>query len=102
MEKRYSTDLSDDEWECLELHLPPPTSEDAPGPAAPVRSSTPSSTSSRAAAPGGCCPRTFRLGRPSTGGSADGERTAPSSGSTTPCASVYGPAWAGTRCLARA
>jgi putative transposase len=30
MEKRYSTDLSDDEWECLELHLPPPNKRGRP------------------------------------------------------------------------
>ena len=42
------------------------------------------------------------LGGPSTGGLVDGERTEPSSGSTPPCASVYGPAWAGTHYLARA
>jgi putative transposase len=30
MEKRYSTDLSDDEWGCLELHLPPPNKRGRP------------------------------------------------------------------------
>jgi putative transposase len=30
MEKCYSTDLSDDEWECLELHLPPPNKRGRP------------------------------------------------------------------------
>src|SRR5829696_634941 len=39
------------------------------------RSSTPSSMCSRAAAPGGFCPETSPLGRPSTTGSGDGAST---------------------------
>jgi putative transposase len=30
MGKCYSTDLSDDEWECLELHLLPPNKRGRP------------------------------------------------------------------------
>ena len=30
MEKCYSTDLSDDEWECLELHVPTPNKRGRP------------------------------------------------------------------------
>jgi putative transposase len=30
MEKCYSTDLSDEEWECLKLHLPPPNKRGRP------------------------------------------------------------------------
>jgi putative transposase len=30
MEKGYSTDLSDDEWECLELFVPPPNKRGRP------------------------------------------------------------------------
>src|SRR5918998_2889515 len=78
-----------------------PTREEDRDLTALARSSTPSSTCSRAAALGGYCPRTFRLGRPSTGGSADGGWMEPSSESTLPCASGCGVAWAGIRCPAR-
>ena len=30
MEKRYSTDLTDDKWECLELHVPAPNKRGRP------------------------------------------------------------------------
>ena len=30
MEKCYSTDLSDDEWECLQPHVPPPNKRGRP------------------------------------------------------------------------
>jgi transposase len=43
--------------------FPHPTSEDDRKLTPPARSSTPSSTSSRADVPGGCCPETFRPGR---------------------------------------
>jgi transposase len=68
--RRYPTDLSDDEWCCIGPHLPGPTrGGDAPRSTAYGRSLTPSSTSRRAAAPGGCCPQNSRPGRPSTTGS---------------------------------
>src|SRR5215210_437947 len=99
MEKCYSSDLSDGEWERLESQVP--TSEDDREPAAPARSSTPSSTSCGAAALGGCCPRASRPGRPSTVGSGCGAQTGPSSGSTPRYAGGCGPARAGTRSRAR-
>src|SRR5215208_3910562 len=55
MRKAYQSDLSDAEWSCLKPHLclfRKPTV--APGYIPCARSSTPSSTSSAAAAPGGC------------------------------------------------
>src|SRR3954454_11606945 len=55
--------------------FPSPQGGDVLGCTAYGRSSTLSSTCSRAAAPGGYCPATSRLGRPSTSGSGDGALT---------------------------
>src|SRR5829696_6660065 len=55
--------------------FPSPQGGDAPGFTAYGRSSTPSSTCSRAAALGDCCRGTSRLGRLSTTGSGDGAST---------------------------
>src|SRR5215217_7060173 len=66
MRRTYPTDLSDVEWRCLEDYLPASHNKDVPGFIARGRSSTLSSTSSRAAAPGDSCLTTSRPGRPST------------------------------------
>ncbi len=76
--------------------FPSPQGEDVLGCTAYGQSSTPSSTCSRAAAPGGCCPATSRPGRPSTTGSGGGASTARSSGSTPPCAGTCGRSQVGT------
>src|SRR5215210_3999470 len=52
--------------------FPSPQDKDAPGFTACERSSTPSSTCSRAAARDGFCPESSRLGRPSMTGSDGG------------------------------
>jgi hypothetical protein len=104
MNRSYQTDLTEAEWEAIEPHLPAPKKRGRP------RTHTPREIldADFYVLKSGCpwwrfLPRDLeRPGRRSTGGSPDGERTAPSSGSTPPCASVYGPAWAGTRSLARA
>ena len=63
MNRSYQTDLTNAEWEILESHVGAPKrrgrSGGARGPTAHARSSTPSSTSSKAAAPGRLLPRDF-------------------------------------------
>src|SRR5829696_928502 len=66
MRRTYSTDLSDVEWRCLEDHLPASHNKDNPGFIAHERSSTLSSTSSRAVALGDSCLTTSHPGRLST------------------------------------
>src|SRR4028119_1202728 len=59
MKRTYPTDLSDEEWNCLEAHVPALNKRRRPKTYTPLaRSSTPSSTSLRTAAPGGS-PRDF-------------------------------------------
>src|SRR5829696_1100231 len=102
MKRSYSTDLSDKEWGCLEIHAPAPNKRG--------RLKTHSTREilnaifyvSKSGCPWRLLPRDLeRLGRLFTGGSGGGAQTAPSSGSTTLCAGGCGFAWAGTRSLAR-
>src|SRR5215203_5390953 len=103
MKRSYQTDLTDAEWEALKPHLPAPKKRGRPRTHSPREILDAIFYILKSGCPWRLLPRDLeRPGRPSTGGLADGERTEPSSGSTPPCASVYGPAWAGTHYLARA
>src|SRR5919107_3814041 len=96
--RRYPTDLSDDEWCCLSPHLPEPAGWGRPrlhGLRAILDAVF--YVLSRAAAPGGYCPGTSRLRRPSTSGSGDGASTGRGSVRTPNCASACGRGLAGTR-----
>src|ERR671910_2244106 len=87
MRRTYPTDLSDVEWRCLEDHLPASHNHGrprlhSPGSIARGRSSTLSSTSSRAAALGDSCHMTSHPGRPSTTFLEPGEWMEPGKGCT--------------------
>jgi hypothetical protein len=83
MEKHYSTDLSDDEWGCLELHLPPPNKRGRPRTRGTREILNAIFYVLKSGCPWRLLPKDLeRPGRPFIGGSADGERTVPSSDST--------------------
>ena len=90
MRKAYQTDLSDAEWSCLESHLPAPKANGRPRMHSPREILDAIFYVLGAAAPGGSCPTTSRLGRPSTTTSASGAWMGPGKGCTPPCASGCG------------
>ena len=103
MEKCYSSDLSDGEWECLELHVPSPNKLGRPR----IHGAREVLNAVFYVLKSGCPWRLLpkdleRPGRPSTGGSGNGGRTAPSSGSTPPYAGCCGFVRAGIRSRVRA
>src|SRR5688572_20437553 len=102
MEKGYSTDLSDGEWECLQPHIPAPNKRGRPRTHGTREVLNAIFYVLKSGCPWRLLPKDVeRPGRPFTGGSGGGAQTAPSSGSTTLCAGGRGFAWAGTRSLAQ-
>ena len=65
--KRYPTDLTDEGWEIIDPFLPPPPQRGR-RPMTDLREAL-SALRYPARSGGGCCRRTFRLGRQSIGGS---------------------------------
>src|SRR5215217_1897306 len=103
MEKCYPTDLSDNEWECLKLHVPAPNKRGRPRT---HTHSTPEILNAvfyllKSGCPWRLLPKDLeRPGRPSTGGLADVARgwdlRAAQRHFARACASGCGAAWAGT------
>src|SRR5829696_9222669 len=91
MERSYSTDLSDKEWGCLQIHAPAPNKRGRPKTHSTREILNAIFYVSKSGCPWRLLPRDLeRPGRLFTGGSADGASTGPSSGSTPSYASGYG------------
>ena len=102
MKRSYSTDLSDEEWGCLQIHAPAPNKRGRPKTHTTREILNAIFYVSKSGCPWRLLPRDLeRPGRPSTGGSADGASTGPSSGSTPSCARSCGSARVGTRSRAQ-
>src|SRR5215207_10525635 len=89
MKRSYSTDLSDEEWGCLQIHAPAPNKRGRPKTHTTREILNAIFYVSKSGCPWRLLPKDLeRPGRPSTGGLADGAWMGPSSGSTPLCASV--------------
>ena len=97
----YATDLTDAEWQLLAPLIPAPKPGGRPPCMTAASWSTPWPTGSGRAAPGGCCPTTYRPGRPSTTTSAAGGTKGSGSRSTMCFTSRSGSAKAERRRRAR-
>jgi len=98
--KKYATDLSDDEWDYIEPYLPAPTGRGRPK----IHGSRAILNAIFYVLKSGCPWRLLPKDFPPWKSVYDwfrlsGASMVPSSGSTPPYASCYGPAWAGPRYL---
>src|SRR5215216_1061437 len=93
MRKTYPTDLSDEEWSCIEPHIPTPKAPGRPRVHTLREVLNAIFYSFVVVAPGAYCHTTSLPGRPSTIISELGASTAPGKGCTPPCASGCESVW---------